>query len=178
MVKQGFLCRREMRERWRARSRRSCRDRRTGRTCASRRVGLSKPSAPGRVASPATRTSIKVFATSISAWVDVSSRPPANLMCGIYGVLQLEGGPASAESLRRMGAMTIHRGPDDEGIHVDGAAAIGMRRLSIIDLAGGHQPLSNEDGSLWLVANGEIYNYRELRSELLAAGYRFKTESD
>ena len=99
-------------------------------------------------------------------------------MCGIYGVLQLDGTPAPAEALRRMGALTIHRGPDDEGIHADGAVAIGMRRLSIIDLAGGHQPLSNEDGSLWLVANGEIYNYRELRRDLLAAGHRFKTDSD
>ncbi|MBS0326416.1 MAG: asparagine synthetase B, partial [Proteobacteria bacterium] len=61
-----------------------------------------------------------------------------------------------------MGAITRHRGPDDEGQHVDGPVGIGMRRLSIIDLAGGHQPLSNEDGTLWLVANGEIYNYRDL----------------
>ena len=99
-------------------------------------------------------------------------------MCGIYGVLRLDGEPAPVEVLRRMGEITIHRGPDDEGIHADGVAAIGMRRLSIIDLAGGHQPLSNEDGSLWLVANGEIYNYRELREELLAAGHGFKTNSD
>jgi asparagine synthase (glutamine-hydrolysing) len=99
-------------------------------------------------------------------------------MCGIYGILQLDGEPAPVEALRRMGEITIHRGPDDEGMHADGAVAIGMRRLSIIDLAGGHQPLSNEDGSLWLVANGEIYNYRELRQELLAAGHRFKTDSD
>jgi asparagine synthase (glutamine-hydrolysing) len=99
-------------------------------------------------------------------------------MCGIYGVLQMDGSPARAETLRRMGELTIHRGPDDEGLRVDGPAAIGMRRLSIIDLAGGHQPLSNEDGSLWLVANGEIYNYRELRRELVAAGHRFKTDSD
>ena len=99
-------------------------------------------------------------------------------MCGIYGVLRLDGAPAPGEALRRMGELTIHRGPDDEGFHADGPVAIGMRRLSIIDLAGGHQPLSNEDGSLWLVANGEIYNYRELRHELLAAGHRLKTDSD
>lgn len=99
-------------------------------------------------------------------------------MCGIYGLLQMDGGFASAEPLRHMGELTVHRGPDDEGMHLDGEAAIGMRRLSIIDLAGGHQPLCNEDGSLWLVANGEIYNYRELRRDLLAAGHDFKTESD
>ncbi len=77
-----------------------------------------------------------------------------------------------------MARNTIHRGPDDEGRHVDGPLAMGMRRLSIIDLAGGHQPLSNEDGTLWLVANGEIYNFRELRQELEARGHRFATGSD
>ena len=72
----------------------------------------------------------------------------------------------------------VLRFPDDEGSHVDGPCGIGMRRLSIIDLAGGHQPLSNADGTLWLVCNGEIYNFRELRSELQGKGYRFKTGSD
>jgi len=72
----------------------------------------------------------------------------------------------------------VHRGPDDEGHHADGPCAIGMRRLSIIDLAGGHQPLSNGDGTLWLVCNGEIYNFRELRRELEGLGHRFKTASD
>jgi asparagine synthase (glutamine-hydrolysing) len=65
-----------------------------------------------------------------------------------------------------MGRITTHRGPDDEGQHLDGPCGIGMRRLSIIDLAGGHQPLSSEDGMLWVVCNGEIYNFRELRAEL------------
>jgi asparagine synthase (glutamine-hydrolysing) len=77
-----------------------------------------------------------------------------------------------------MGAQTVHRGPDDEGHYSSGSLAFGMRRLSIIDVGGGHQPLSNEDDTLWLVANGEIYNYRELRTELAAAGHRFKTGSD
>lgn len=99
-------------------------------------------------------------------------------MCGIYGILQLDGTPASAEALPAMGRLTVHRGPDDEGAHVDGPLAFGMRRLSIIDVGGGHQPLSSEDGSLWLVANGEIYNYRALRDELAALGHRFKTGSD
>ena len=99
-------------------------------------------------------------------------------MCGIFGVLQLDGRPAEPEVLKSMARATVHRGPDDEGIHADGACAIGMRRLSIIDLAGGHQPLSNSEGTLWLVCNGEIYNFRELRKELEALGHRFRTGSD
>ena len=99
-------------------------------------------------------------------------------MCGIYGIVQLDGALAPADALRRMGQSIVHRGPDDDGIYHDGPCAIGMRRLSIIDLAGGHQPLSNEEGTLWLVANGEIYNYRELRRELEVRGHRFKTASD
>src|SRR5688572_31627899 len=99
-------------------------------------------------------------------------------MCGIHGVIQLDGTPADPALLSAMGRVTAHRGPDDEGIYADGACAIGMRRLSIIDLAGGHQPLSNVDGTLWLVCNGEIYNFRELREELLALGHQFKTGSD
>jgi asparagine synthase (glutamine-hydrolysing) len=99
-------------------------------------------------------------------------------MCGIYGFLELGGAPAIASRLDGMARNTVHRGPDDEGRHVDGPIAMGMRRLSIIDLAGGHQPLANEDGSLRLVANGEIYNFRELRSELEAQGHRFATGSD
>ncbi|MEP7183701.1 MAG: asparagine synthase (glutamine-hydrolyzing), partial [Betaproteobacteria bacterium] len=99
-------------------------------------------------------------------------------MCGIYGILQLDGTAAPADALRAMGRLIVHRGPDDEGAHVDGPLAFGMRRLSIIDVGGGHQPLSNEDGSLWLVANGEIYNYRALRDELVAQGHRFRTGSD
>jgi asparagine synthase (glutamine-hydrolysing) len=77
-----------------------------------------------------------------------------------------------------MGLVTRHRGPDDEGMHVDGACGLAMRRLSIIDVAGGHQPLSNGADTLWVVCNGEIYNFRELRQELQAKGYHFKTGSD
>jgi len=72
----------------------------------------------------------------------------------------------------------IHRGPDDEGILRDGALALGIRRLSIIDLEGGHQPIANEAGTVWAVLNGEIYNFRELRDELQPLGHRFKTRSD
>ena len=99
-------------------------------------------------------------------------------MCGIHGIYQFDGTRVNPEWLSAMGRVTAHRGPDDEGLHVDGECGIAMRRLSIIDLAGGHQPLSNADGSLWLVCNGEIYNYRELRAELQAKGYAFKTASD
>ena len=99
-------------------------------------------------------------------------------MCGIYGILSLDGSAAPAETLRAMSQLTHHRGPDDEGRHVDGPLAFGMRRLSIIDVGGGHQPLTNEDGTLWLVANGEIYNFRELRADLEARGHVFRTGSD
>jgi asparagine synthase (glutamine-hydrolysing) len=77
-----------------------------------------------------------------------------------------------------MGAVTKHRGPDDEGSFVDGELLFGMRRLSIIDVSGGHQPISSEDGTVTVVCNGEIYNFQKLRQELQAAGHRFKTGSD
>ena len=99
-------------------------------------------------------------------------------MCGIHGLIQLDGAPVESRWLSAMGDVTAHRGPDDEGQHIDGACGIAMRRLSIIDLAGGHQPISTADGRLTLVCNGEIYNYRELRTELQAAGHVFKTGSD
>lgn len=99
-------------------------------------------------------------------------------MCGIYGYVRLDQAAAEKRDLATMGARIVHRGPDDEGSHVDGPCGLGMRRLSIIDLEGGHQPLTNEDATLWLVANGEIYNFRELRCELEHAGHRFKTGSD
>jgi asparagine synthase (glutamine-hydrolysing) len=99
-------------------------------------------------------------------------------VCGIYGILESSGRAADADSIRAMARRTVHRGPDDEGRFVGGPLAMGMRRLSIIDVDGGHQPLTNEDESIWLVANGEIYNYRELRSELVAQGHSFRTGSD
>lgn len=97
-------------------------------------------------------------------------------LCGIAGIW----GQVDAERLGRAVCPLRHRGPDDEGVWIDGQAGVGLgqRRLSIIDLAGGHQPMSNEDGSTWLVFNGEIYNYIELRDELLAKGHRFATNSD
>jgi asparagine synthase (glutamine-hydrolysing) len=80
--------------------------------------------------------------------------------------------------VQHMSQALVHRGPDDAGFFEDEQASLGMRRLSIIDLATGHQPISNEDGTLWLVFNGEIYNYRELRARLVQQGHRFATQSD
>ena len=98
-------------------------------------------------------------------------------MCGIAGFL-LRNRQAQPEAVRAMTDVIRHRGPDDEGIYTDGRCGIGMRRLSIIDLSTGRQPISNEDGSVWVVFNGEIYNYQELRQDLIARGHQFRTNSD
>jgi len=99
-------------------------------------------------------------------------------MCGVHGIYSFNDARPSRAALQAMGDVTRHRGPDDEGVHIDGRCGIAMRRLSVIDVVGGHQPLSNEDGTLWLVANGEIYNYRELARELTAQGHHLRTGSD
>jgi asparagine synthase (glutamine-hydrolysing) len=99
-------------------------------------------------------------------------------MCGIAGILDLKGRPAERSVLERMCSRLAHRGPDDQGIHVDGGVALGQRRLSIIDLSGGRQPMGNEDGSIWVTFNGEIYNFQDLRPELERQGHRFATSSD
>ncbi len=100
-------------------------------------------------------------------------------MCGIVGQFNLgDGRPIGEDALRRMCAAIVHRGPDHEGLFVDGDCGLGMTRLSINDLAGGHQPLGNEDGSIVVVCNGEIYNSPELRRELEARGHRFASHSD
>src|SRR5678810_787312 len=98
-------------------------------------------------------------------------------MCGIAGFYLL-GDRAELQVLKAMCDRIQHRGPDDEGFHIDGGCGIGMRRLSIIDLSTGHQPISNEDGSIWIVFNGEIYNHRELRERLIARGHSYRTHSD
>jgi len=100
-------------------------------------------------------------------------------MCGISGLFEFERRePIPREIVHAMNETIVHRGPDDEGIYCGEGVAFGFRRLSIIDLAGGHQPLSNEDGTLWVMLNGEIYNYPELRRELEGKGHRFATHSD
>src|SRR5439155_24713689 len=88
------------------------------------------------------------------------------------------GVPASPALVQRMCELIRHRGPDDEGHYDDGLAVLGMRRLSIIDVGGGHQPVRNEDGTIWAVFNGEIYNFRQLRSQLERAGHVFTSRSD
>jgi len=99
-------------------------------------------------------------------------------MCGICGFyIQHKGSPVEA-IVRRMTASMVHRGPDDEGFFFQDSIGLGMRRLSIIDLSTGHQPIPNEDRSVWIVFNGEIYNFQELRACLEAAGHRFRTRSD
>ncbi|MEW6031423.1 MAG: asparagine synthase (glutamine-hydrolyzing) [Bacillota bacterium] len=95
-------------------------------------------------------------------------------MCGIVGFW----GRPDPALLRRMTAVIRHRGPDGEGFFEDEAVSLGHRRLSIIDIEGGRQPMANEDGTIQLVYNGEVYNFRELRAELAAAGHRFRTDSD
>lgn len=100
-------------------------------------------------------------------------------MCGIAGILEFgRDTMASASALRNMCHAMTHRGPDDEGFYTDGCLGLGMRRLSIVDLATGHQPISNEDGSFWIVFNGEIYNHLALREQLVARGHRYSTHSD
>jgi asparagine synthase (glutamine-hydrolysing) len=100
-------------------------------------------------------------------------------MCGITGVMQFGNDTrVDPATLRWMCAAMIHRGPDDDGIFTSGSVGIGMRRLSIIDLATGHQPLSNEDGTAWIVFNGEIYNHAALREKLQTLGHRYSTNSD
>ena len=98
-------------------------------------------------------------------------------MCGICG-LATKRGPVDPERLRAMSATLVHRGPDSDGELLDGPVGLAARRLSIIDLEGGDQPIANEDGTVHVVQNGELYNFRELRAELEQAGHRFSTRSD
>ena len=99
-------------------------------------------------------------------------------MCGICGIYRVDGGPVDLESLGRMTSVIQHRGPDGAGSYVADGIGLGHRRLSIIDIAGGSQPVTNEDESLHLIFNGEIYNYIELREDLVKRGHVFKTRSD
>src|SRR5437588_1338252 len=100
-------------------------------------------------------------------------------MCGICGKLNFEPAAKVSPSLiKSMADRISHRGPDDEGYFVSGPVGLGFRRLSIIDLAGGHQPMSDADEKVWVILNGEIYNFKELRAELEEKGHRFRTNSD
>src|SRR5438093_8008575 len=100
-------------------------------------------------------------------------------MCGIAGQFNFQRHePVERETIVRMADSIAHRGPDDEGYFVSGAVGLGFRRLSIIDLAGGHQPMSDAQETIWVIFNGEIYNYPELRTELQGRGHQFRTSSD
>lgn len=100
-------------------------------------------------------------------------------MCGICGQYNfMDQRPINFEDINRMTKTLIHRGPDDEGFYISGSLGLGFRRLSIIDLQGGHQPMSDQEKSVWIVFNGEIYNFQELRSKLEGFGYVFRTKSD
>jgi asparagine synthase (glutamine-hydrolysing) len=103
-----------------------------------------------------------------------------SLLCGIVGYLNLNGRPLDRDErfIDPMCTSINHRGPDDSGTMIMGPVALGMTRLSIIDLKTGHQPIGNEDGSVWIVFNGEIYNYKELQKQLIARGHRLATGSD
>ena len=99
-------------------------------------------------------------------------------MCGIAGIVRWDGRPVFEDDVRGMCSFMVHRGPDEEGVYLAPGVGLGMRRLSIIDLGGGQQPVSNENRSVWVVFNGEIYNYRELQRQLTRAGHRLRTASD
>ena len=100
-------------------------------------------------------------------------------MCGICGQIKIASDePVDQPTIRQMTQTMVHRGPDDEGFYFDRSLGLGFRRLSIIDLAGGHQPMCDAHKSVWIVFNGEIYNYKELRAELESHGHVFQTSSD
>ena len=100
-------------------------------------------------------------------------------MCGIAGKFNFDpANPVDGSTLRAMTTVMTHRGPDAAGVFIGPGIGLGHRRLSIIDLSTGAQPLSNEDGSIWVIFNGEIYNFAEIRSELVQRGHRFRTSSD
>ena len=100
-------------------------------------------------------------------------------MCGICGIFNSDGAQqVNRATLEAMNRQIVHRGPDDDGFFVEENVGLAMRRLSIIDIQTGHQPLSNEDGSVWIVFNGEIYNHQDLRKDLEAKGHRYRSRSD
>src|SRR5687768_4015200 len=99
-------------------------------------------------------------------------------MCGIAGFVNNSNEKADRSILERMNRAIVHRGPDEDGYYLKDNVAMAMRRLAIIDLAGGQQPIPNEDRTKWIVYNGEVYNYQELREGLFARGHKLNTNSD
>src|SRR5215831_18002914 len=127
----------------------------------------------------ATQAAVSYFIQSTHSNENCSNASHS-VMCGIVGIsgTELTENAAARDLIARMLGVIEHRGPDDEGHYIEPGVAMGMRRLAIIDLANGRQPISNEDGSIWIVFNGEIYNYRELRELLLARGHKLRTRTD
>src|SRR4029453_1233766 len=99
-------------------------------------------------------------------------------MCGIVGIVRNDGKPVDEALLARMNEAIRHRGPDEDGFYVNGSVCLAMRRLAIIDLKSGQQPMHNQDRTAWIVFNGEIYNYRELRDKLEKPGHTFYPNND
>ncbi|HKC64308.1 MAG TPA: hypothetical protein VKB86_11755, partial [Pyrinomonadaceae bacterium] len=99
-------------------------------------------------------------------------------MCGIVGIVKSRGNAVDRDLVSRMAEAIRHRGPDEDGFYFNEGVGLGMRRLAIIDLAGGQQPIHNADRTAWIVFNGEIYNYRNLREKLEKLGHKFYTNSD
>src|SRR2546423_3180366 len=100
-------------------------------------------------------------------------------MCGICGILYTDSRQlVERDRLKEMNRQIVHRGPDDDGFFVEGNVGLAMRRVSIIDIATGHQPITNENENLWIVYNGEIYNHQQLRSDLETRGHHYRTRSD
>src|SRR5580692_7870780 len=119
---------------------------------------------------------IRVQSRPILSWPNCDNRI-TDPMCGIAGQL-LRDRKAELAEIRSMCDQIRHRGPDDEGYHLDGGCGLGMRRLSVIDLSTGHQPISNEDGTITVVYSGEIYNFAEIREELIGFGHHFTSHTD
>ena len=118
-------------------------------------------------------------ASSVQLVMRGNRRKEDDAMCGIAGIISANHEDRiDPEVIRRMYNSAVHRGPDEEGIFVRAGAGLGIRPLSIIDVPGGHQPVFNEDRSIWIVFNGEIYNFLELRPELESRGHRFSSNSD
>src|SRR5258708_39588485 len=123
------------------------------------------------------RVNASPVASSFSDRLDVEKG--TNAMCGIAGAIDLKG--TREFPIARLLAMTgaiAHRGPDDEHVHSEPGVALGARRLAILDLAGGRQPIANEDGSVWVAFNGELFDYPDLRRELIGRGHRLSTRCD
>ena len=179
-----------------ARSKCRCRGAGAPRVLTSRRASLYGPCARrpanrpehagrsqvGQAARPRrpARPSGRLWAACGRDTIGTPARVPPSLefqfMCGICGMYAP--GRVDRDVLQRMNDTIAHRGPDDEGFYTDDRVGLGSRRLSIIDLSAGHQPMSNEDETVWVVFNGEIYNFQELRRELEAQGHRFRTHTD